>query len=319
MHNISLQTIYAAAHRIQGHVRQTPLWESSRLGNVHLKMELLQPTGSFKIRGVANKLRSLSLAERARGVCTFSTGNHGLALSYLAGQLGIRSIICVSDHVPKQKLDAICRAGGELLFCGAGQDQAKMRCEDLADQQGMTLVPPFDDLDIIAGQGTIGLEILECLPETQTLIIPLSGGGLLSGIAFAAKHINPQIRIVGVTMDHSAAMYESLRAGHPVAVEETATLADSLLGGIGFDNRYTFQMTQLYLDDLVLVSEEEIAHGIAYLLEEHHVVAEGAGAVGIAAMMAGKIGHVEHGVAVISGGNIGLNTILKIVTEVKGE
>ena len=313
MNELTLQHVFQAAATVKGIVRRTELLESNRLGPLYLKPELLQPTGSFKVRGATNKISSLSPQERARGVCTFSTGNHGLAVSYVANRFGVPATVCMSDHVPQVKQDAIARAGGTIMLCGAGQDQAGERCKELEKEEGLCLIPPFDDPAIIAGQGTIGFEIMEDLPDLDTLLIPLSGGGLLSGIALAAKNISPSVRVIGISMERGAAMYESLRAGHPVEVAEEATLADSLLGGIWLDNHYTFEMTRKYMDDVILLSEEEIAAGIHYLMAEHHLVAEGAGAVGVAAVIAGKVSLRGKTATVISGGNVGMDWISKIL------
>lgn len=313
MSEITLQHIFLASKAIKTLVKRTPLMESSRLGQLYLKPELLQPTGSFKIRGAANKISSLSPEEQQRGVCTFSTGNHGLAVSYVAQCLGIPASVCISDHVPESKKSAIRRAGGNLFLCGGGQDQAGEYCRELARTNGLTLIPPFDDPAIIVGQGTIGLEILKELPDADTLLIPLSGGGLLSGIALAAKSIKPAIRIIGISMTCGAAMYESLKAGRPVEVKEEPTWADSLLGGIDLNNQYTFELTRKYMDDIILLSEDEIAGGIRYLIEEHHFVAEGAGAVGVAAILAGKVSTPGKAVAIVSGGNIGSDWVQQIL------
>ena len=313
MGEITLHHIFRASKTIKNLVRRTPLIESNRLGQLYLKPELLQPTGSFKVRGAANKICSLSPDEQLRGVCTFSTGNHGLAVSYIAGCFGIPAYICISDHVPERKKNAIERCGGNILLCGEGQDQAEAYCKELEKKQGLCLIAPFDDPAIIAGQGTIGLEILEDLPEVGTLLVPLSGGGLLSGIAFTAKAINPAVQVIGISMARGAAMYESLKVGHPLEVREEPTLADSLLGGIGMDNRYTFQLVRQYMDDIILLDEEEIAEGIRYLMEEHSLIAEGAGAVGVAAIISGKIHPQGKVVSIVSGGNIGLDWVEQVL------
>lgn len=314
MEEITLQSICEASQTIKGIARRTPIIEANGMKQLYLKMELFQPIGAFKVRGAANKLRSLSPEQLTHGVCAFTSGNHGLAVAYVSHMLGIPATLCMADHVPANKQEAIRRAGGSVVLCGESQDVAEARCRSLVQQKGLTLIPPFDDGKIIAGQGTIGLEILEDLPDADAILVPVSGGGLLSGIAVAAKSINPDIKVIGVCMERSAAMYESLCAGHPVEIPEEFTLADALLGGIGLDNRYTFRLLQQYMDDLILLREEEIAEGMRFLAKAQHVIAEGAGAVGVAAVLAGKIPVRGKTVAVISGGNVGVDLIQKILT-----
>jgi threonine dehydratase len=193
-----------------------------------------------------------------------------------------------------------------------------MQALHLLKQRGLTMIEPFDDPMVIAGQGTIALEILEELPEVETVIVPLSGGGLLSGIALAMKQANSAIRTVGVSMDRAPVMYHSLRAGRPIEMEEEDTLADALVGNIGVDNRYTFRMIQEYVDDVVLVSEEEIAEAMAFALKAHRLVVEGGGAVGIAALWGHKVDQISGKAAVVvSGGNADLRSLLRIMRELE--
>jgi len=318
--DVTMQDIYRARQRIAPIARRTPLIHSSWLTDhagtsVHLKLENLQETGSFKVRGATNKLLSLTADEKARGVITVSSGNHGRAVSYVAGKLGIDAVVCLSEHVPGNKVEAIRRLGAETVVHGESYDEADAHARQLQEERGLTWVHPFDDPSVIAGQGTIGLELLEDLPEIETAIVPLSGGGLISGIALALKSANPAIRIVGVSMDRAPVMVHSLRAGRPVEVEEEETLADALAGGIGLDNRYTFRMVQEYVDETVLVSEEEIAVAMSVTLEKHHLVVEGGGAVGIAALLNQRVRELgRHIVAVLSGGNVDLLLLLSCLT-----
>ena len=318
MDDVTLQDIFRARQTIEPLVRQTPLIESDRLGervqsSVYLKLEALQKTGTFKVRGAANKILNLSDDERARGVITVSTGNHGRAVAYVARWLGITAVVCISERVPANKVDALRRLGPELVVHGHGQDDAARRAETLRREQELALIHPFDDPYIIAGQGTIGLELLQAQPAIDTVLVPLSGGGLISGIALALKSAAPDIRVIGVSMERSPVMYHSLRAGRPVELPEEDTLADSLLGGIGLENAYTFQMVQRYVDDVVLVSEEEIAQAMAFALKEHHLITEGAGAVGIAALLNGKVEALgQHVAVVISGGNVSISRLLEV-------
>ena len=299
---LMIADVRTARKRIAGMAVKTPLKSAPELaasdGNqVHLKLENLQTTGAFKIRGAANKILSLSENERERGVITVSSGNHGRAVAYVCGREGIHAKICVPTTVPENKQAAIRGLGAELVLAGANADEAMIIADEIQADEGLTMVHPFDDLDIIAGQGTIGLELLEDLPELDSVIVPLSGGGLMSGIAFAVKTLNPDVHVVGVSMERGPAMVESMRAGRVVDVIEEPTLADALAGGLNRDNRYTLPMVMEYVDEAVLVSEEEIARGMWHLLSVHHLAAEGGAAVGVSALLAGKVKKVwqEHG------------------------
>ena len=313
-----LAEVFLAKKRIRPIIYRTPLVPSSRLAeplgtNVFLKLESLQVTGSFKIRGAANKLSVLDEKERQRGVITVSSGNHGRAVAYVAKEFGVRAVICVSEAVPDNKIQAIRELGAEIVVAGKTYDEANEFALQLKDERRLTMVHPFDDADIIAGQGTIGLELMDDLPEIDTVIVPLSGGGLLSGVALALKSIKPSIHTVGVTMDQGAAMVESLKAGHIVEVQEQPTLADALAGGLGEKNLYTFNLIQKYVDETVLVSESEIASAMVFALDKHHLVVEGGGAVGIAALMHKKVKKVgENTVIVISGSGVDLAVLLRV-------
>ncbi len=315
--------IFEARRRISSVVRQTPLKKSidlsKRIGtNVYYKLEFLQDTGSFKVRGAANCLLHLRPDERKRGVVTYSTGNHGKATAYMASLVGSKAKVCLSKNVPDNKREEIKKVGGELIVYGKSQDEAEIRALELRDKEGLFVVPPFDNPYIIAGQGTIGLEILEDLPEVNSIIVPVSGGGLISGIATAVKYANPKCKVIGISMNRGAAMYESLKQGKPVQVEEVQTLADSLQGGILLNNKYTFNIIKEYVDDIILVTEEEIALGIAYVFLKDHYVLEGAAAVGIAALLAGKVKDIgENVVIVTTGSNIDTCQFLSIIKENK--
>ena len=314
-----LEDVFLAKKRIRPIIYRTPLvpssWLAEPLGtNVFLKLESLQVTGSFKIRGATNKLSVLGKNERQRGVITISSGNHGRAVAYVAKEFGLRAMICVSEAVPDNKIQAIRELGAEIVVAGETYDEANEFALQLKDERRLTMVHPFDDADIIAGQGTIGLELMDDLPEIDTVIVPLSGGGLLSGVALALKSIKPSIHTVGVTMDQGAAMVESLKAGHIVEVQEQPTLADALAGGLGEQNLYTFNLIQKYVDETILVSESEIASAMVFALDKHHLVVEGGGAVGIAALMHKKVKKVgENTVIVISGSGVDLAVLLRVV------
>jgi threonine dehydratase len=305
---VSLRDIYRARQAIGAGIRRTPLAPSPSLTRsvgapVHLKLEHLQTTGSFKLRGALNAIANLSPEQRAQGVVGVSTGNHGRGLAFAARKAGARCIICMSRLVPANKVEGIEALGAEVRIVGASQDEAQVEADRLV-AEGMTMVPPFDHPDVIAGQGTLGLEILEDLPQVETVVVPLSGGGLIAGVARAIKSADPRIRVVGVTMERGCAMYQSQKAGRPVPVEELPTLADALGGGIGLDNRYTFAMVRDLVDELVLVSEEQIADAVRHAYVEEKQVIEGSGAVGIAALSAGKPRRPGITAVVLSGGNI---------------
>ncbi len=315
---ITLAAIEAARARLAGQVVTTAMTDSPSLSAltgmpVHLKLEHRQTTGSFKLRGATNALAALSAAEQQRGVVAASTGNHGRALAHAARQLGIDAVICMSRLVPRNKVAAIASLGAEVRIVGDSQDDAQAEVERLVATAGLVMIPPFDHPAIIAGQGTLGLELLEQLPDVATILVPLSGGGLAGGIAAAVKARRPTTRIIGISMARGAAMQASLAAGQPVEVQEVPTLADSLGGGIGLDNRLTFALCQQLLDDVVLLTEDEIAAGIRHAYEHEREIVEGAGAVGIAALLAGKVELTGPTVAVLSGGNIDMALHRRIV------
>ncbi|WP_292060873.1 hydroxyectoine utilization dehydratase EutB [Mesorhizobium sp.] len=315
---VTLQHIRAARERIAGKIERTPAVPSQCLSDrvgqpIHLKLEHHQTTGAFKLRGASNAIAALSAEERSRGVVAASTGNHGRALAHAAKLEGMRAVICMSKLVPENKLDAIRRLGAEIRIVGNSQDDAQQEVDRLVAEDGLVMLPPFDHPDIIAGQGTLGLEIVEQVPDVAAVLVPLSGGGLAAGVAAAVKGLSPGTKVIGVSMARGAAMKASLDAGRPVEVEELPTLADSLGGGIGLDNRLTFAMCRGLLDDVVMLSEDEIAAGIRHAYEEEREIVEGAGAVGIAALLAGKIGATGPMVLILSGRNIDMALHRKIV------
>jgi threonine dehydratase len=219
----------------------------------------------------------------------------------------------MSKRVPLNKVEGIRSLGADLELHGESYDAAERHALRLQAERGLTLIPPFDDPHVIAGQGTIGLEILEDLPGVGTVMVPLSGGGLMAGIALVLKGADPSIRTIGVSMDRAPVMFHSLRAGRPIQMEEQETLADALIGGIGLDNRHTFRMIQKYVDETMLVTEEEIASAMAFALNQQHLVVEGGGAVALAALMKGRLaGRGEEIVVVVSGGNVEIPRLVEI-------
>ena len=307
----TLKDIRAAAQAIAGIAQRTPLVQSALAGEALLKLESLQPIGAFKLRGALNAMSKLDDAQKASGVACASTGNHGRAVAYAAKRQGIRATVCLSSLVPDVKVNAIEALGAEVRRCGATQDDAESEVRRLVAEEGVVDIPPFDHPDVIAGQGTIGLELLEDRPDLETLIVPMSGGGLIAGIALAAKSIKPSIRVIGVTMDRGAAMAESMAAGKLVDVEELPTLADSLSGGIP-GNRYTFRLCRELVDEAVLVTEQEIYRGMAALLLQEGLVAEGGAAVGYAAVLAEKVATAAPTAIVISGRNVDMTRLCDI-------
>ncbi|MGS1096486.1 hydroxyectoine utilization dehydratase EutB (plasmid) [Aquamicrobium terrae] len=318
MQTVPLHDIEAARRRIADRIVATPTVSSTSLSErfgvpVHLKLEQRQITGSFKLRGASNAIASLSPQEKARGVVAASTGNHGRALAHAARLEGVRAVICMSKLVPANKVDEIRRLGAEIRIVGNSQDDAQVEVERLVADEGLAMVPPFDDPAIIAGQGTLGLEIGEAVPNVATVLVPLSGGGLAAGVAAAVKGLKPSAKVIGISMERGPAMKASLDAGRPVQVKELPTLADSLGGGVGLDNRLTFAMCRDLLDDVVLLSEDEIAAGIVHAYEQEREIVEGAGAVGIAALLAGKVKPSGPTVLVLSGRNIDMGLHRSIV------
>jgi threonine dehydratase len=315
----SLAEIREAAAAIAGAVLRTPLVPSAALSakarhEILLKLESLQPTGAFKLRGATNAIQRLTDEQRRRGVGCCSTGNHGRAVAAAAQRLGVRAVVALSALVPATKVRAIEALGAEVRQIGVSQDQAQVEIDRLVREQGLTDIPPFDHPDVIAGQGTIGLELLEDRPDLGAIVVPLSGGGLISGIALAAKALKPEIRIIGVTMEHGAAMHESLKAGKPIEVTEVASLADSLGGGIGLQNQYSFPLCRDLVDQILLVSEAEIYRGMQFLFREQRLVTEGGAAVGAAALLAGKLKLDGPAAFIISGNNVDPDQFLAVAS-----
>lgn len=304
-HALTLDDIRAASTRIRDHVAQTPLLPdellSARLGQPMLmKCEYRQPTGAFKLRGAVNALLSLGgSGGSSGGVITASTGNHGRALAHAARVLGRPATVCLSRLVPANKVAAIRALGAEVRITGDSQDEAMAEVARAVTREGLIEIPPFDHAAVVAGQGSIGLEI----GAPDAVLVPLSGGGLAAGIAVAIKALSPATRVIGLSMESGAAMAASLAAGHPVEVAEVESLADSLGGGIGLGNRLTFALCRDLLDQVILLTEAEIAAGIRHLGRLGHVV-EGAAAVGAAALLSGKFVPQGPTITILSGGNI---------------
>jgi len=314
----TLADVLAAAAVIRGVADATPMLPAPSLTRRFgrewwLKLESAQPMGAFKLRGALNAMAALP--EDASGVICCSTGNHGRAVAWAARARGLRSVVCLSSLVPEAKVAAIRALGAEVRKVGASQDDAARESARLAAAEGLVEIPPFDDSRVIAGQGTTGLEMLAARPDLAAILVPLSGGGLAAGVALAAKAIRPDLRVIGISMERGAAMHASLRAGRPVAVAEVASLADSLGGGIGADNRLTLRMCRDLLDDVVLVSEKEIYRALQWLYWEERLIAEGACVVGIAAAFAGRLDLPDGPVATImTGRNVDMAQFTRVAT-----
>lgn len=302
----SLGDVLHARRRIAGIADHTPLVPSSlseAFGQEFLlKLEITQPIGAFKLRGAVNAV--FNLRDDVTGVTCCSTGNHGRGVAFAARARAMRAVICMSSLAPEAKVAGVRKLGAEVRIVGDSQDDAQLLAERLVIEEGLAEISPFDDADVIAGQGTIGLELLEARPDLDTILVPMSGGGLAGGVAFAAKRINPNIRVIGVTMERGAAMYASILAGHPVDVTEVPSLADSLGGGIGLKNRLSFPLCRDYLDDVILVSEEEIYRAMQSIYYEDRIVCEGACVVGIAAVQSGKLSLKGPTATIITGRNL---------------
>lgn len=313
----TIEDIIAARSAIAAIAVRTPLVLSALSGctpdDVLLKLETLQPVGSFKLRGAAFAVSRLDEAQKRAGVVCFSTGNHGRAVAYAAHAQGIRATICLPSLASPVKRAAIEALAADIRVPGATQDDAEREVERLVREEGMTDIPPFDHPDVIAGQGTIALELLEDRPDLETIVVPLSGGGLLCGIAIAAKAMKPSIRIVGVTMARGAAMVASLEAGRPVDVPELPTLCDALVGGIGLENRYTLRLCQELMDEVITLSEQEIYRGMTSLLFDERLIAEPSSALGHAAMIAGRLRPTGPTALVVSGKNVDMQLIRRVI------
>jgi len=309
--------VQRARERLTGIIPVTPCCYSETLSlmtgaRVHVKLENLQMTGSFKERGAANLLAQLSISERRRGVIAASAGNHGLAVAFHAARLGIAAVIVMPIWAPLIKVMAARRHGAEVVLHGDGYDEAFARAKEIEAERNLVFVHPFDDPRIIAGQGTIGLELLEQQPELDAVIVPVGGGGLIGGIALAVKERRPGVQVIGVQAEEIPAMKAALAAGQRVTQPAAATIADGI--AVRRVGEHTFDLARRYVDDVVSVSEEEIANAILLLLEIEKTVVEGAGATPLAALVNRKVALAGKTVVLIlSGGNIDVNLIARII------
>ena len=296
---VTLDDVRAAAVRIRGVAVRTPLLEVGRLA---LKCECFQPGGAFKIRGACNMIAQLSPDARAAGVITYSSGNHGQAVALVAQRFGIPAVVVMPETAPAIKVEGVRRYGAEVIFAGTTTLQRKARAEEELARRGLIMVPPFDDPCVIAGQGTIGLEILEQCPAVTTVFVPAGGGGLISGVSVAIKGMRGGVRIVGVEPDGAPKMSRSRAAGHPITLEHVASIADGLLAVRPGD--LTFAHVQTLVDDVITVSDEQIRAAIRWLFGEANLVAEPSGAAAVAGALASGSSDGAVNVAIVSGGNV---------------
>ncbi len=303
---LELSEIYNASRVLKGVARRTPIMFASRLNEeakVHLKCENLQNTGSFKLRGAYYKISQLTDEEKSRGVIACSAGNHAQGVALGATRNGIKSIICLPAGAPVSKVEATKGYGAEVCLVPGVYDDAYAKAVELRDANGYTFVHPFDDEKVIAGQGTIGLEIIEDMPEVEAVIVPIGGGGLISGVAFAIKQLRPDVKVYGVQSEGAPSMYKSLKEGKRVHLDSVKTIADGI--AVKEPGENTFNLISQYVDEVVTVSEDEIAAAILALMEQKKLVSEGAGAVAVAAAMFNKVPiKGKNVVCVVSGGNI---------------
>jgi len=314
---VTIADIERARTLLHGLIKETPVLQSPGISGhlglpVYLKAENLQRAGSFKVRGALNKIHSLTAEEKARGVIAASAGNHAQGVALAATSLGISSVICMPEGAPISKVEATQSYGAQVILHGETYDDAYQKALELQAEHGYTFIHGFDDPYTIAGQGTIGLEILEALPDVRTVVVPIGGGGLMAGVALAIKSYRPGVRIVGVQAAGAPAMFLSRQQGKLVATESVHTIADGI--AIKHPGALCWQLIQQYVDDIVLVDEEEIAEGILFLLERAKVIVEGAGAVGMAALLGDRVPDLQGPVCVVlSGGNIDVNIISRII------
>jgi threonine dehydratase len=315
-HADALERIRAARARIAAHVRDTPTVLSYTLSEstgaeVYLKLENLQRTGAFKIRGALNKLLLMPAAERERGVLAASAGNHAQGVALAARICDVAATIVMPEGTPLVKVQRTEGYGAEVILHGQSYDEAQARARELVAQRGAALIHPFDDRDIIEGQGTVGLELLEQVPELSAVLVPVGGGGLISGVALALRALAPEVKIIGVQASGAAATARSFRAGAPVRVPDPRTMADGIR--VGTVGELTFPLIRELVDDVVTVEEEEISEAVVQTMEKNKVVVEAAGSVGVAALMAGRFRTTGRVCAVLSGGNIDLNFLGRLI------
>ena len=313
---LTLDKIYQAAYTLKGVARRTDLLHAPRLSadtNIYLKAENLQATGSFKLRGAYNKIASLTEAQRAVGIIACSAGNHAQGVALSATKMGIKSVVCMPDGAPISKVEATKRLGAEVCLVPGAYDDAYEYALKLREETGATFIHPFNDELVIAGQGTIGLEIMDQLPEADAIIVPIGGGGLIAGVACAVKSLNPNVKVYGVQAANAPSMAASVSENRIVTLDSVSTFADGI--AVKTPGDLTYELVRKYVDKVVTVSEDEIAAAILALMEQQKLVAEGAGAVSVAAAMFRKLPiEGKNVVCLVSGGNIDVNILSRVIT-----
>lgn len=313
---VTLEDIQRAQKLLQEVIHATPLDLSRTFSamagcDIYLKLENMQKTGSFKIRGAYNKIKSLDAAQKASGVVAASAGNHAQGVAFGASAAGIKSTVVMPEGAPLAKVSATRGYGAEVVLSGKGYDDAFAKAKQIQEETGQIFIHAFDDKAVIAGQGTVGLEILQELADVSSIVVPVGGGGLVSGIAVAVKSLAPHVKVYGVQARGAAAMYNSKLAHHRETTADASTIADGIAVKVPGDT--TFEIVDKYVDDIVTVDDEAIAAAILMLLERAKLIVEGAGAIGLAAILGGKIPPAGKIVSVVSGGNIDVNMISRII------
>ncbi len=312
---LTLDKIYHASYVLKNVIRQTDMIHAPKIcphANIYLKTENLQITGSFKVRGAYYKISQLSDEEKARGVIACSAGNHAQGVALAAQKNGIKATICLPDGAPISKVEATRSYGAEICLVPGVYDDAYARAISLRDEKGYTFVHPFDDEYVIAGQGTIGLEVIDQLPNVDAVVVPVGGGGLISGVAFALKSLNPNIKVYGVQASGAPSMVQSLEQDEIICLDQVGTIADGIK--VKEPGEHTFEYCRKYVDEIVTVTDDEVSSAILALIEQHKLIAEGAGAVAVAAVMFDKLPiQGKNVVCLVSGGNIDVTILSRVI------
>ena len=313
---LTLEKIYKASEVLKEVAGKTDILPASKIfcdNHIFLKTENIQSTGSFKVRGAYFKISELTEEEKKRGVIACSAGNHAQGVALAATKHGVKSLICLPEGAPISKIQATKGYGADVCLVKGVYDDAYQKALELKEQYGYTFVHPFDDEDVIAGQGTVALEILEDMPKVDAIVVPIGGGGLISGIAYTIKNLKSKIKVYGVQAEGAPSMYRSVKEGAPITLDEVNTIADGI--AVKHPGTLTYELTKKYVDDIFTVSEDEIATAIVTLLERKKMVAEGAGAVSVAAAMFNKLPLKDKNVVcIVSGGNIDVNKLSRVIT-----
>ncbi len=314
---LTLDKVYRASHVLKEIIRETPLRPAPKLSkncSIYLKPECLQVTGSFKVRGAYFKISQLSEEEKAKGVIACSAGNHAQGVALAAQKSGIKALICLPDGAPISKVEATKSYGADICLVPGVYDDAYAKALQLKDEKSYTFIHPFDDEDVIAGQGTIGLEILDDMPDVDAIFVPVGGGGLIAGVAFAVKSLNPDIKVYGVQSSGAPGMFNSMRDGKIERLENVSTIADGI--AVKEPGALTFELCEKYVDGIVTVSDDEVSAAILAMIEDQKMISEGAGAVSLAAAMFRKVPELDGKkiCCLISGGNIDVTILSRVIS-----